>query len=154
MAERPKPLVQISWRIHPLALGSVATNSAGNVLLARAMKEMRESLGADLSEGHFVAALVTVLSNPTFLVGVALLITFFLLFLTMLSKMDLSYVLPVTSFGYVITALLAAAFLGETVSATRWMGIFMISFGVLLVAQGKSVTDASSATANDAEPSA
>jgi uncharacterized membrane protein len=84
---------------------------------------------------------VNVVTNLSFLLGLSLQITFFLLFLTLLSRADLSYVLPVTSFSYILTAILAMVVLKEEISMRRWFGIVLICFGVLLVARGESRTD-------------
>jgi drug/metabolite transporter (DMT)-like permease len=82
----------------------------------------------------------TTVSNPFFLLGLLLLIGAFLLFLTLVSKADLSYVVPVTSFSYVLIALLAVYLLKEHIPPARWCGIFCICAGVLLVSRGESAT--------------
>ncbi|QUW04747.1 EamA family transporter [Chloracidobacterium validum] len=105
----------------------------GNVLLTLAMKRLSPTLEAQLAAWEVRALLLTIMTDVTFLSGLALLVTFFILFLTLLSKLDLSYVLPVTSLGYIITALLGAFLLGEAVSSTRWLGIVAIAAGVYLV---------------------
>jgi uncharacterized membrane protein len=46
---------------------------------------------------------------------------------------DLTYVLPVTASAYVLTAILSKFFLHEQISVSRWIGIVLISFGVLFV---------------------
>ena len=46
---------------------------------------------------------------------------------------DLTYVLPVTAAGYVISTFLGRAVLHEQVSLTRWMGAILISVGTALV---------------------
>jgi drug/metabolite transporter (DMT)-like permease len=120
-------------KLHPFVAASVIVNSLGNVLLTLAMKRLAPTLEAHLAAHDVGAVLLTLATDVTFLGGLALLIAFFILFLTLLSKLDLSYVLPVTSLGYVITALLGALLLGETVSALRWTGIAAIAIGVYLV---------------------
>ena len=55
--------------------------------------------------------------------------------MAMLSWADLSYVLPVTSIAYVMTALAGRLFLHEDISRWRWTGIGMIVLGVILVAR-------------------
>lgn len=120
-------------KLHPLVTASVLVNSMGNVLLTLAMKRLSPTLEAQLAAYDVGALLVTVATDATFLSGLALLVAFFVLFLTLLSKLDLSYVLPVTSLGYIVTALLGAALLGEEVSALRWLGIAAIAVGVYLV---------------------
>jgi uncharacterized membrane protein len=64
-----------------------------------------------------------------------LLIVFFVLFSASLSWADLSFVLPATSFGYVLNVTFAWHFLGETVSATKWMGTILICIGVIAVSR-------------------
>ncbi len=120
-------------KLHPFVAASVIVNSLGNVLLTLAMKRLAPTLEAHLAAYDVGAVLLTLATDVTFLGGLALLIAFFILFLTLLSKLDLSYVLPVTSLGYVITAMLGALLLGETVSALRWTGIVAIATGVYLV---------------------
>jgi drug/metabolite transporter (DMT)-like permease len=57
-----------------------------------------------------------------------------------LSWADLTYVLPATSVGYVLVALIAHFGFHEDISPTRWLGIAMIAAGVGFVAAGPSVT--------------
>ena len=73
------------------------------------------------------------LTNPWFMIGVLLLIGYFISFLTALSRLELSYVLPMTAVGYVLTALVAWKFLGETISLGRWLGMALIGVGTVLV---------------------
>ena len=67
--------------------------------------------------------------------GIALLILWMLTRMALLGWADLTYVLPVTALGYVLSTVLAAAFLGEVVSAKRWLGTVLIVLGTALVAQ-------------------
>ena len=74
--------------------------------------------------------------------GVALLILWTLTMMALLSWADLSYVLPVTAIGYVLTALSGKYLLGENVSIGHWAGIFLITSGVILVGLTAPVTAA------------
>ncbi|MEX2262836.1 MAG: hypothetical protein WD696_12850 [Bryobacteraceae bacterium] len=65
--------------------------------------------------------------------GVALLIVWMLSHMALLSWADLSFVLPVTSIGYVLAALAGLVFLNERISSFRWTGILFIMAGVTLV---------------------
>jgi len=78
-------------------------------------------------------AYVTVLFRPYVALGVALLILWMLSRMTLLSWADLSYVLPVTSIGYVLVALAGRILLHERIPASRWCGIALIVAGVALV---------------------
>jgi drug/metabolite transporter (DMT)-like permease len=73
---------------------------------------------------------------------VLLLIVWLISQLALLSRVDLSYVLPVTSVSYILTALMgdfvrhprvSASELHERVSTERWIGIGLIGLGVSLV---------------------
>ncbi len=51
----------------------------------------------------------------------------------LLSWADLSYVLPVTSIGYVFTAFLGKYFFYEQITWQRWLGTLAITIGMILV---------------------
>jgi len=76
---------------------------------------------------------VGVLFQPWVAMGVMLLILWQMSRMALLSWADLSYVLPVTSIGYVIVALIGKWLLNESISPRRWMGILLIMGGVALV---------------------
>jgi drug/metabolite transporter (DMT)-like permease len=89
---------------------------------------------------HHLSSLLSAVLNPWVAVGILLLLAFFASYMNALSWADLTYVLPATSLGYVLLALVARFALHEQVSALRWMGIVLISGGVGFVAGGPSVT--------------
>ena len=80
-------------------------------------------------------AYVRALFNPWVVLGVSLLILWLLSHMALLSWADLSYVLPVTSIGYVLVALVGRLFLHEAITNWRWAGILFIVIGVSLVAR-------------------
>jgi drug/metabolite transporter (DMT)-like permease len=79
---------------------------------------------------------ITVLFRPVVALGVVLLILWMASRMTLLSWADLSYVLPVTSVGYVLVALAGRVLLHEHITARRWTGIALIMAGVALVSGG------------------
>ena len=81
------------------------------------------------------------LTNPWIGLGVLFLAAALLLYLAAISRLDLSYVLPMTAFKYVLSAFCAGLILGETVSPIRWWGTALVSSGVLLVALSEVVGD-------------
>ena len=81
---------------------------------------------------------VTMLFQPWVTLGVLLLVIWQLSRMTLLSWADLSYVLPVTSVGYVLVAIIGRVFLHESISVTRWAGIVLIMAGVALVSGGSA----------------
>src|SRR5262252_4819584 len=80
---------------------------------------------------------IRAVTDPWVLIGVSLLIGFFIMYLTALSRLDLSYVLPMTASTYILTALVAWLVLGESVSINRWVGTAVVSIGILLVGRGE-----------------
>ena len=84
--------------------------------------------------------IVLTILNPWILLGTLFLLGFFAAYMTALSWADLTYVLPATSLGYVLLALIAKFALHEQVTTTRWLGIAMISAGVGFVTQGPALT--------------
>ena len=105
----------------------------GHVLLSKGMKTIGDLTEAPTSRvGGMVGR---ALSNPWVLFGVLLQAAFFSMYLTLLSRADVSQVLPMTAFDYVVVALLASYLLGEPVTVGRWAGIALIVGGVFLVSR-------------------
>jgi uncharacterized membrane protein len=113
----------------------IVSNVSGNSALAHGMK-----LLGDI--GNSPLALIGVLFHPWVALGVALLILWTLTMMALLSWADLSYVLPVTAIGYVLTALSGKYLLGETIPLEHWAGILLITCGVVLVGLTRPATTA------------
>ena len=71
--------------------------------------------------------------SPWVLLGITLLILWMFTRMTLLSWADLSYVLPVTSVGYILQAVIGKFFFGEQISPWRWSGTLLIVAGIVLV---------------------
>jgi uncharacterized membrane protein len=110
-----------------LTLFVVATNVLGNVSLSWGMKHQNTELG--LSPWTYIRLIF----SPWVLLGTMLLILWLLSRMTLLGWADLSYVLPVTAIGYVLTALVGRYFLGEAISYQGWAGTVLIVAGIILV---------------------
>src|SRR5438477_11149128 len=89
---------------------------------------------------HNIGSLFLAVSNPWVAIGILLLLAFFASYMNALSWADLTYVLPASSLGYVLLALVARFALHEQVSPLRWAGIALISGGVGFVAGGPALT--------------
>lgn len=110
-----------------LTLFVVATNVLGNVSMSWGMKHQNAQLGLS------PLAYIRLIFSPWVLLGTMLLILWLLSRMTLLGWADLSYVLPVTAIGYVLTAILGKYFLGEEISYQGWMGTGLIVAGIVLV---------------------
>lgn len=113
----------------------VVSNVSGNSALTHGMKQLGDI-------GNSPLALIGALFHPWVALGVALLILWTLTMMALLSWADLSYVLPVTAIGYVLTALSGKYLLRETVTMERWAGILLITAGVILVGMTAPATTA------------
>jgi uncharacterized membrane protein len=105
----------------------VATNVLGNFSMSWGMKHQSTDLG--LAPLNYIRLIFT----PWVLLGTALLILWLLSRMTLLGWADLSYVLPVTSIGYVLSAVLGKVFFGEQVTWQRWLGTAFIVMGIVFV---------------------
>ncbi len=108
----------------------VLGDSAGDVFLTKGMKQVGE-----ISAFHPKALLAVgarVISNNNFLFGIFFMTVTFVSFLIVISWADLSLVFPAKSLVYVLSTLGAKLFLKESVTAQRWMGIFLVCLGVAL----------------------
>ena len=129
-----------------LVLLTVAvTAPLGDTLLAIGMKKL-----GPVSLGH-PALLVHAVLTPYVALGIAMLIGFFASYTAALSWADLTYVLPTTSIGNVVIALLSRFWLHEQITPARWLGIVLITMGVGFVANGKSYTEAADPAADAKE---
>ncbi len=130
-------------KTHVLLLLIVVSNALGNVVLGYGMQQVGSI--ASYSPLALVTAGLAAMRNPWVLAGVALLLVFFIAHAIVLSWADLSYVLLVTSAGYVVVALLSWSLLGETITSLRWAGTALIAAGVMLV--GSTPVSTAGATA-------
>ena len=103
----------------------VFSNAFGNFFMKRGLPESAQ-LSTPL---EYIGALF----QPWVALGVVLLVLWQLSRMALLSWADLSYVLPVTSVGYVVVALIGKVLLNEDITGRRWMGIVLIMAGVALV---------------------
>jgi len=105
----------------------VCTNVLGNFAMSWGMKHQAVALG--LSPIAYIRLIFT----PWVLLGTTLLILWLLSRMTLLGWADLSYVLPMTSIGYVMSAVLGKVFFGEQVTWQRWLGTVFIVAGIIFV---------------------
>src|ERR1700690_2758302 len=91
----------MTFRKYLILAGITVFSTAGDSLLARGMKELG---GVSL---HNLAGLLLAILNPSVAAGILLLLAFFACYMSALSWADLTYVLPATSLGYVLVALIA-----------------------------------------------
>lgn len=103
----------------------------GNVLLSKGMKRIGSAKAWAL--GDVLHILFRILSSGYIWLGIACLLSFFIVYMLVLTWADYSYVQPASSFSYAVVATLSYFLLGETVPPLRWAGILVICVGVFIV---------------------
>ncbi len=117
---------------------AIVCQTLGDVCLTKGMKSIGEV--NTLDPAQLLQLGFQVFTNPSIWLGIAILTIFYFLYLAALSWADLSYVLPVTAFGYTLNAAMAKYFLHEHISLTRWLGTLVICFGVAIVSRTEQKT--------------
>ncbi|MDE2195786.1 MAG: EamA family transporter [Gammaproteobacteria bacterium] len=115
-----------------LVLTGVLLNAAAQLLLKAGVSHMgviRLQFNTILSAGWKLAF------EPHILGGLACYAVSVVVWILALSRVQVSIAYPMLSLGYVVTAVVAWALLGEALSAMRLTGIAVIIVGVYLVAR-------------------
>src|SRR5208282_4703256 len=118
---------RVALKTKLLTVFVVLTNVLGNFFLSWGMRHQAADLG--LSPWAYIRLIF----SPWALLGTTLLILWLLSRMTLLGWADLSYVLPMTSIGYVMSAVLGKVFFGEQVTWQRWLGTVFIVAGIIFV---------------------
>ena len=124
---RPNPRVTKTALFIAIA---VIANSFGNLMLALGMDGMPAFQHVALA--HYLVGLLT---NPFLIPGAALSAVYTLAQISLFSWADLSFVIPCTASSYALTTMLGEFVLGEQVHWARWLGVLLITGGVVLVAE-------------------
>ena len=112
----------------------VITATAGDVLQARAMKEIGD-LGAVRKSHGLLQVVRRVLASSQFMLGMLFMALAFVSLLVTLSWADVSIVGPASaSLTFIANALAARVFLKEHVDRRRWLSALFVAAGVALLA--------------------
>lgn len=121
----------LDWKTIACVAFYVSLGVAGDLLLSRGMRRMPPFAGLKLSEmRRFLRYIGT---TPLVLGGVGCLALNFASLLGLLTWADISVVGPSRALSYLLLTLLARTVLGEEVSPRRWLGVWLVSAGVLMV---------------------
>ena len=112
-------------RTHLFMVIFIVTNVLGNVALSHGLHHSAATMSASFFD--YIHAV-----NAWTLTGVCLLIVWMACDLALLSRADLSYILPFTASSNVLIAFAGHFWLHEHISMARGIGILMISLAVLL----------------------
>ena len=132
------PDQRLRWKTRLFLALVIVSQPVGNLLLTMGMKHRPL-----VSTLDYLAAIF----SPYVSLGIMLLIVWLLSRIALLSWADLSYVLPLTAVGYIITAGMGRFILHEHVSVARWSGTLLIVAGTALVGMTDASTTAVAETA-------
>ncbi len=123
----------MSWVTWAMILTGVGLNAAAQLLLKVATRPLAHfsSFSAD-TLGNAVAILFR---SPPFWTGMVCYAASVCVWLAALSKAPVSTAYPMLSLGYVVVAAVSVAWLGESMSAGKVLGIALICAGVILVSR-------------------
>jgi len=124
--------MKLRWKTRVFAVIVILSNALGNFFLDRGMRGRITTTPLE-----YVTAILT----PWVMLGITLLILWLLSRMALLSWADLSFVLPVTSLGYVASTILGRFFLNEHITPHRWAGTLLIVAGTVLVGVGTHAGD-------------
>lgn len=113
-----------------LILLSVLLNCAAQLFIRKGMLQIGEVGVAGL-----VRVLVPMLLNVYLWSAMLCYAVSILLWMTVLSKVEVSFAYPFLSIGYVVAAVVGYYYLGESLSLIRIMGILVICIGVFLISR-------------------
>ena len=102
----------------------------GELLLKHGMNQVGS---LDLTGWEAIPQLIRTFSNLFVLVGFVLIFGGALFWLSVLSKVNLSWAYPMLSFNYILVIFLSALFLNEPITAWRIAGVLTIIAGVFMI---------------------
>jgi uncharacterized membrane protein len=108
----------------------VAMLTVGNVLWKYGLVNIG---GVFVNGKTFFNSVKDLLVSPYMWLGALFYIAGTLYWFTLLSRHDLSYVYPMVSIGYVLTALAGVLLFKETIPVTGWIGMGIIFVGFIVL---------------------
>lgn len=118
-------------RYLPLIISGVLLNALAQLALKQGMR----GIGAFslVRIGDLAGAALAAAVNPFILTGLACYVFSVVIWLLVLSRVEVSYAYPLLSIGYIVTAFAGRLFFHENLDLTRWSGIAVICVGVWLI---------------------
>jgi drug/metabolite transporter (DMT)-like permease len=113
----------------------VFVGTAGEMCVSRATKQIGEV--HEFTPRSIARHVGRAMSVPWMWLAIFMMAVAFFSLLGMLATAKASFVYPSTAISYGVGALGGKFFLGERVTAQRWLGVAVICVGVILVVLGK-----------------
>ena len=114
-----------------ILLIALVFEAIGVVFLSKGIKQVGDV--PKISTVEIARVIRTGVTNVNIILGIFFEAIFFAGLLILMSKGDVSFIWPLTSLSFVMTAIAAKWFLHEQISAARWTGICLIMIGATLI---------------------
>ncbi|MFH1682067.1 MAG: hypothetical protein ABIH26_15665 [Candidatus Eisenbacteria bacterium] len=119
-----------TWKNFLMILFSVVTGSAGQLV----MKHGMNTIGR-IHAGELTQKIPAAFMNPYVLGGFGLYGISAIMWMVILSRVNLSFAYPMVSLGYVIVVVSSRYLFNEPVTLMRLAGTFVVCFGVFLISR-------------------
>ena len=116
-----------------LVLICVVAGALGQIVWKQGMSTMDKIDGIeDLLK---IKTIFDIFTNKYIILGLVIYGSAFILWLAALSTLDVSFMYPMLSLAYVVTAIFAFLILGEQIALSRWAGIALVVIGCIFIAR-------------------
>lgn len=109
----------------------ILAGSAGQIFWKQGMSRIDKI--SDISDLLQVNTAWKIFTNTYIILGIILYAISVFLWLGAMSSLDVSYMYPLLSLGYVLTAVLSFVLIGENITLLRWTGIALILVGCFFI---------------------
>lgn len=123
---------ELTMMIFGLILLGVLLNASAQIMLKMGMTQIG-SFGFSMT--NVIPISLKVIGNLPIISGLVMYVMSVVVWLLVLSRVQVSFAYPMLSIGYIVNAIAAYYLFGEPLTSIRVMGIFIIIAGVYLVAQ-------------------
>lgn len=113
-----------------LILASVLLNALAQLLIKKGMLVIGQ-----LNQHNFIQNFIPMISNIWLWCAMISYAISILLWMSVLSKVEVSFAYPFLSIGYIVAAVAGYAFFNENLSPFRIAGIIVICIGVFLISK-------------------
>jgi multidrug transporter EmrE-like cation transporter len=116
----------------PLILSGVSLNAVAQICLKKGMVLIGHF---NFSLNNLSQMLSKVIVNPFIILGMLCYIFSIIIWLLVLSRVEVSFAYPFLSIGYIMVAVMGYVFLNENISLYRIAGIIIICAGLIIMSK-------------------
>ncbi|MGM9998955.1 MAG: EamA family transporter [Candidatus Bruticola sp.] len=134
-----KPVLLIVLTIPMGVIGQILLKAGMNMdinkgrvqALSQACRNLKEQMWSSVSSGLLKACALCL--SPKIFCGLCIYVISTVLWLVLLTKVPISFLYPLLSFGYVLVLLIGWLGFSEKVSFARWYGVLVICLGIVFI---------------------